>query len=60
VNRVTPREELHNFIDQLDEDAQPVLHETVEGLPDALIPTVLERMRYLRARIGEFSLPDAA
>lgn len=57
---MTPREELHDFIDQLDEEAQPLLHETVDGLPDALIPTALERMRYLRARINEPSVLEAA
>jgi hypothetical protein len=57
---VTPREELHNFIDQLDADAQPLLHETVDGLPDALIPTVLERMRFLRARLSDPSVLEAA
>jgi hypothetical protein len=57
---MTPREELHDFIDHLDEGAQPLLHETVDGLPDALIPTVLERMRFLRARISEPGAREAA
>ena len=48
----TLRDELHDFIDQIDEElARPGLHATVDTLPTELIPVVLKRMRELRAGI---------
>ena len=47
----TTRDELHEFIDEIDDDlARPRLHATIDTLPDALVPDVLNRMRALRAR----------
>jgi hypothetical protein len=47
----TTRDELHEFIDEIDDDlARPGLHATIDALPDALVPTVLNRLRALRAR----------
>jgi hypothetical protein len=52
---VTLREEFHQFIDELDDDiAKPSLHAGIDKLDDAWIPSALNRMRALRAR-----LPDA-
>jgi hypothetical protein len=48
---ITARDALHEFIDEIDDDlAKPGLHATIDKLPDALVPVVLERMRALRAR----------
>ena len=48
----TLRDELHDFIDEIDEElARPGLHATVDTLPEELIPVVLKRMRELRAGI---------
>jgi hypothetical protein len=47
----TTRDELHEFIDEIDVDlARPRLHATIDTLPDAIVPDVLNRMRALRAR----------
>jgi hypothetical protein len=44
----TTRDELHNFIDDIDDElAKPSLHVTVDMLPEYLIRVVLNRMRDL-------------
>ena len=53
VHEVTPCDELDDFIDGLDDAAQPLLHATVDDLPDELLHTALQRMRFLRARITD-------
>jgi hypothetical protein len=47
---MTTRDELHELIDDIqDELAKPVLHATIDALPEELIPTVFNRMRALQA-----------
>jgi hypothetical protein len=54
---VTPREELHVFIDGIDDNiARSALHTAVETIHAELIPAVLERMRFLRDRIADPSI----
>jgi hypothetical protein len=50
---VTPREEFHQFIDELNDDlvnlAKPDLHRAIDELEDAWVRPALKRMRNLRA-----------
>jgi len=49
---VTPREEIHQLIDQLDDDElQPALHAAVDTLPEDIVTTFLNRMRAMRDRL---------
>ncbi len=52
---MTPREEFHQFIDDLDEEdaVKAELHAGVDRLDDALIPTALARMQALRRRLSD-------
>jgi hypothetical protein len=53
---MTPREEFHQFIDELGDDlAKPGLHAVVDELDDIWIAPALSRMQALRARLADKS-----
>ena len=58
---MTPQEELHQFIDQLDDDIiGPAFHAAVDTLPDQIVPAALKRLSYLRERVTDPNLTDVS
>jgi hypothetical protein len=52
---MTPREELHQVIEALDDDLLvPALHAAVASLPDYLIPHVLARIEAQQQRLPPY------
>ncbi len=49
---MTARDELHQFIDELEDDTvKAALHAGIDRVDDALIPAALARLRALRQRL---------